>query len=75
MSGRNSKEPGGLQLCHVYNILKPPKSITLKKYRGNESDDGGAREAGPPASGSSDMLEPKVHVLSSVLTNFVPPPR
>lgn len=59
----------------AYVALKPPKPITLEKGRGNESADGGAGAAEPPASGSNDTLEPKVLVLSLVLANFVPPPR
>lgn len=59
----------------AYVTLKPPKPITLEKGRGNESADGGAGAAEPPASGSNDTLEPKVLVLSLVLANFVPPPR
>lgn len=46
------------------------KIYHTEKGRGNESADGGAREAKPPASGSNDTLEPKVFVLSLVLGNF-----
>lgn len=70
LSAVDSKEAGGLQLCHVYDTLKSLKSITPKKDRGNESADGGAPENKPPASGSNDMLELKVPVISLVLTNF-----
>lgn len=40
-------------MCPVKDTLRPPKSIVLKKGRGNESADGATREARAPASGSN----------------------
>lgn len=75
----DSKEAGGLQLCHVYdtlNTIHPPPSNLSYGERAEKTKKvlmgDGAQQAKLPASGSNDTLETKVHVLTFVLPNFVP---